>query len=501
MLGPPKERAFAPTANVSVEDLVPPDHFYRHLDRSLDLSFVRDLVKDCYSQIGRPSIDPVVFFRLQLVMFFEGLRSERRLMCVAADRLSIRWYLGYDLRESLPDHSSLTKIRERYGLDVFRRFFELVVDRCAQAGLVWGRELYFDATKVEANASLDSVKPRFAVEAHLTQLFAGDAKAAEADIVEPQALPVFASDAELEERARSNSERHDWFAEEGRQDRRVVDPDYRRVSDVKASSTDPDATLMPLKRGVHMGYHVHYAVDGGKARIILQALATPSEVMENQPMLDLLWRARFRWKLRPHQVTGDTTYGTVENIVAVEDEGIRAYVPLPETDKNSPLFKRRDFKWDDEREAYICPQGEVLGFSKRVYSKEITVYRAKARTCNGCPLRARCTTSPAGRSISRSFHEEYLDRVREYHRTEAYRKARRKRQVWVEPLFGEGKQWHGMGRFRLRRLRRVNVEAQLIAAGQNLKRLMSWTGWGKRHFPGGAAGVAVARFPLFLYPN
>ena len=218
-------------------------------------------------------------------------------------------------------------------------------------------------------------------------------------------------------------------------------------------------------------------------------------------MLDLLWRRRFRWKLSPHQVTGDTTYGTVENIVAVEDEGIRAYVTLPETDKNSPMFKRRDFKWDDEREAYICPQGEVMGFSKRVYAKRVTIYRAKPRTCSACPLRAQCTTSPKGRSISRSFHEEYLDRVREYHRTEAYRKARRKRQVWVEPLFGEGKQWHGLGRFRLRRLRRVNIEAQLVATGQNLKRLMSWTGWGKRHFPRGAAGVAVAHFPLFQYPN
>ena len=269
MLGPLKARRLDRPIAVSLEDLIPPDHFYRHLDRSLELSFVRDLVKDCYSPIGRPSVDPVVFFKLQLVMSFEGIRSERQLMRVAADRLSIRWYLGYDLHEPLPDHSSLTKIRERYGLEVFRRFFEEALERCIEAGLVWGKEFYFDATKVEANASPDSVKPRFVLEAHLTQLFAGDAKAAGADTVEPQVIPVFASDAELEELARGNSERHDWIAEEGRQDRRVADPDYRRVSDLKASSTDPDSTLMPLKRGVHLGYHVHYAVDGGKARIIL----------------------------------------------------------------------------------------------------------------------------------------------------------------------------------------------------------------------------------------
>src|SRR3712207_9238677 len=85
--------------------------------------------------------------------------------------LSIRWYLGYDLHELLPDHSSLTRIRDRYGLEVFRRFFEAIVERCAEAGLVWGEELYFDATKVEANASLESITPRFAVEQHLQELF------------------------------------------------------------------------------------------------------------------------------------------------------------------------------------------------------------------------------------------------------------------------------------------------------------------------------------------
>jgi transposase len=106
-------------------------------------------------------------------MFFEGIRSERELVRVAADRLSVRWYLGYDLDEELPDHSSLTRIRRRYGLTIFRRFFEAIVEQCKEAGLVWGKELYFDATQVKANASLDSIAARFAVEAHLGELWLG----------------------------------------------------------------------------------------------------------------------------------------------------------------------------------------------------------------------------------------------------------------------------------------------------------------------------------------
>src|SRR6058998_1712377 len=172
-----KERHFAPLTQITLEELVPQDHFYRHLERTLDLSFVRELVQQTYAGAGRPSIDPVVFFKLQLVMFFEGIRSERQLMRHAADRLSVRWYTGYDLGEPLPDHSSLTRIRERYGLEVFRRFFEAIVEQCQQEKLVWGKELYIDSTQVNANADLDSLTPRFAVEAraaiqaHLATLF------------------------------------------------------------------------------------------------------------------------------------------------------------------------------------------------------------------------------------------------------------------------------------------------------------------------------------------
>src|SRR5919206_4437081 len=176
MLGPRKPRRLDEPIAVSLEDLVPTDHFYRHLEATLDLSFVRDWTRGLYAERGRPSIDPVVFFKLQLVMFFEGIRSERKLIETASLNLAHRWYLGYALDEDLPDHSSLTRIRQRLGIDLFQRFFEKVVDLCQEAGLVWGRELYVDATKVEANADVNSLVPRFAYDAkaHVAHLFADE---------------------------------------------------------------------------------------------------------------------------------------------------------------------------------------------------------------------------------------------------------------------------------------------------------------------------------------
>ena len=168
MLGT-KYKNFKTHTAVSLEDLVPADNFYRQVEECLDLSIVREMVHDLYPPIGCPSIDPVVFFKLQLIAFFEGICSERQLMEAVNLNLAYRWYIGYDLDEAVPNHSSLSKIRERYGLETFQYFFEHIVELCFAAGLIWGEELYIDATKVQTNASGRSVVCR--TDAHIQQLF------------------------------------------------------------------------------------------------------------------------------------------------------------------------------------------------------------------------------------------------------------------------------------------------------------------------------------------
>jgi transposase len=522
MLGPPKLRSADRPVTVSLEELVPADNFYRHLDAHVDLSFVREWVHDCYAERGRPSIDPVVFFKLQLVLFFEGLRSERRLIETASLHLAHRWYLGYGLDEPLPDHSSLTRIRQRLGLAIFERFFEHIVALCHDAGLVWGRELFFDATKIRANAAVGSLVPRFYWEMkeqareHLAALFAdapeeasapppapstatpADERAVGHERRPPTRLPSgLLPDAEAELAAANQTV---WKLLEQRR----LDPErpatrgYQRRSDLRLSPTDPDAALMWSKsEGTRLGYHDHYVVDGGKPRIILAALVTPADVMENQPMLDLLWRARFRWHLHPKRAVGDTTYGTAENIRAVEDAGIRAYVPLPDWEQRTPYYGASRFTYDAERDEYRCPEGHPLRRHTVKTADEVVVYRAAAAICNGCPAKAACTASDQGRTVQRAWATDYLDRVRGYHATPAYQKAMRKRSVWIEPLFGEAKQWHGLRQFRLRGLGNVNMQALLVAAGQNLKRWLAARGWGRRHGP---QGSLLALYPPPLLP-
>jgi transposase len=442
-----KERRFDPVPReISLEELVPPDHFYRRLEERIDLSFVRDLVRPFYAVGGRRSIDPVVFFKLQLVLFFEDLKSERQLMEVVADRLSLRWHLGYDLHEPLPDHSSLTRIRDRYGLEVFRRFFEQIVEECVEAGLVGGEELFIDATKVEADAAVDSLAPRWFVEDHLQELFEEDAdeqekKSAEdlqdtEDARSKDEVPVcvlpMAGDEDL---LRNNSASEDWISRDGAQDRFFKGTSWReRTADTRASRTDPDATPMRWSENARkLGYRTNYVVDGGKARIILSVLVTPGEVSENRPMLDLLFRTAFRWKLRPHHVTGDGKYGTVENIAAVEESGIRAYLALHEAGGRVGFFRKSEFAYDASKDLYVCPAEETLralGDHQDIRSRgKVVTYRAKGSACAACSLKPQCTTNKNGRSLRRSPKDEYIDLIRAYMQTEPYQKALSKRKV------------------------------------------------------------------------
>ena len=166
-------------------------------------------------------------------------------------------------------------------------------------------------------------------------------------------------------------------------------------------------------------------------------------------------------------------------------------MPLSEAGRRRGLFADTDFAYNDQDDTYRCPGNETLRFISQCERTRRRIYEAPPSACRACTLKAQCTTSRRGRRVGRGFAEEYLDRVRGYHATAPYAKAMRKRKVWVEPLFAEAKDWHGLRRFRLRGLTKVNGEALLIAAGQNLKRLLSRCGWGRRPWPTGAAGVVL----------
>jgi hypothetical protein len=220
-------------------------------------------------------------------------------------------------------------------------------------------------------------------------------------------------------------------------------------------------------------------------------------VMENAPMLDLVRRVRFRWRLRPRQATGDTTYGTFENIKGLEDDGIRAFVSLPDFSQRTGYLPAEAFTYDAANDHYVCPQGQELRLRIRRYTDSVFIYQAKGAVCTACPIKSRCTASSNGRQVFRPFDQSYIDKVQGYRELPAYERALRKRKVWLVPLFAEAKVLHGLRRFRLRGLHKANIEGLMVAAGQNLKRLLNHRGtW---RCPGPRSLALLLRY-LWLRP-
>jgi len=154
-----------------LEDQIPDDHLLKRLDRCVDFRFVRERLRDAYSSMGRPSIDPEILLRLLLVGYLYGITSERRLLEEVRMNLAYRWFTRLDLEQEVPDHSTFSKNRHGRFREsgVFREIFEEIVRRCLQAGLVEGKNLAVDGTMIEANASPRSRVPRTARE-YLSEL-------------------------------------------------------------------------------------------------------------------------------------------------------------------------------------------------------------------------------------------------------------------------------------------------------------------------------------------
>ena len=211
---------------------------------------------------------------------------------------------------------------------------------------------------------------------------------------------------------RTGRDREEWAEASG---------GYKRMADLRVSTTDPDASPMHQKKkgASRLGYLTHYVVDGGKARVVLNVLVAAAEVYGEPADARAALQRPFRWRLRPRSVTGDAAYGTRENMAAIEEAGIRAYPPrCPIRESAPPLFAIEDFVYDAQKDLYTCPKTRPCAVGAATTGEGTSGTAPSASSCDGCPSRAECTNGPKGRWLSRGLEEEYLERVRAYRDTE-----------------------------------------------------------------------------------
>ncbi len=445
---------------VTLEDLVPQGHFVRQLERVLDLSFVYEETAHLYSRrYGRPPIEPVILVKYLLVGYLYGIPSERQIEQRIQTDVALRWYLGLDLFDTVPDHSTISQLRRRKPTfrKVFRRLFEEVVRQCIAAKLVSGRLVGTDSTHVKANASRASEE---LVEMPETP----GAYWARLDLYEEEGLEKLA-----ERTGRRRNKRT-----------KQIKRDSRR-SHKRVSRTDPEAGHMkrPGKpEGPH--YLSHQTVDTDHG-IIIGVTVTPGDVHDSVPYLAHLEQI-YRNVIPFQAATADAAYDFPLAHRELEQLGVTFYVrPQPFADRTEVEFKRDTFFYDSQRDVYRCPAGKELRI-KGLYRSASGVYWeywADRQDCQGCPLRAKCLSEydkrgarklldtyfrPAvRRNLTRQNEPEYLD-------------ALRKRQVWCEGTFAAQKWGNNLTRLFRRGLEAAEDHCLLSATALNLKRMIKCLG-------------------------
>jgi transposase len=414
-----------------LEDQIPEDHLLRLIDRYVDLSFVRDRLRNLYSSTGRPSIDPEVLLRLLLVGYLYGITSERRLLEEVRMHLAYRWFTRLGFEQEIPDHSTFSKNRHgrfRHS-GVFREVFEEIVRRCLVTGLVEGQNLAVDGTIVGANASRQSRVPR----------------------------------EQLKEAAQVSRTVREYLAE-----LEQVNP----VSDAEMiSTTDPDAIWTTKGSGTAMmAYYDNYLVDTA-SRIIVDVEATPALSRQEMVAARRMTERVEKLGLRPESLGADKAYGSGEFLAWLLARGVQPHIPvIDRRHQTGGHFTRDQFRYEPAENVYYCPEGKPLRHRGQHRTERGSSYCSTAAQCQGCPQKKRCTAT-AYRTLFIHLDEPARQVARALAGTPAYERSRRARYK-IEALFAELKQRMRMQRVRLRRLWNVSEQFLLAATAQNLKRLV-----------------------------
>jgi transposase len=421
----------------TLEEYIPQNHLLRLIDKHIDFSFVREQLRDSYSDTGRPSVDPELLLRILLIGYLYGITSERKLVEDLGMHLAWRWFTGLGFHQEIPHHSTFSKNRHGRFQEskLFQQLFEQIVQQCLEVGLVRGDNLSVDGSFVEANASKESRIPR-------EQL-------AEAAQVK-QTLRQYLS--ELEEQ------------------NPVQEPVHEQE---QVSTTDPDSTYA-TKGGTpaRLGYYDNYLVDNASCVIVgVQGTAArmSQETVAAQDMI-----ARFaEWQgHEPATVAADATYGNGEFLQWLMERDITPYMRTRDSvlRKNSPLYGPDRFTYLPDSDSYLCPAGQQLNFVGLNVRNRTHAYIGNRKRCGACSQKAQCTTGQY-KYLAIHIHEAARERARELVNTPEFATAQRQRKK-VEALFAELKNQIGLRRLRLRRIKFVREQFFLAAAAQNIKRLV-----------------------------
>lgn len=426
---------------LNLDQRIRKDHLLRQINRHIDFDFVYNEVKDAYGQRGNVSVPPTIILKMMLLLVLYNVRSERELMKTIPERLDWLWFLGYDLDDEVPNHSVLSKARNRWGFQAFQSFFDRIVLQCVHSGLVSGKKLFMDSSDIQADASNNSVVNTEDIKRYLKKSYR-----------------------QLEKRLDDDSNQTD--------DNDLTPPKSGAANKKFISTTDPDASVQRKGAGQSkLQYKVHRGVDE-QHEIITATSVSSASVNEAHLMKPLLKEHERTTGIKAETCVADSKYGTMENYLDCHDLEVKGHFdPVEKAHRGfgcrKGIFSKEDFVYKPETDSFICPEGEELtrrNFNKRRQQWE---YTASKKACKRCHLRQQCTRSKTGRSIKRHRRQDELDAMLKQCESKQAQKDIRQRQHLMERSFARSTRY-GFKRARWRRLWRVRIQELLTATIQNI---------------------------------
>jgi transposase len=473
-------------AHFQLSDRIPKDNFYRRLKEVLALEFLYALTQQYYGSSGQKSIDPIVFFKLCLVGYLENIISDRTLISHCSMRLDILYFLGYDIDEPLPWHSTISRTRQLYPEAVFEAVFTKVLVMCIDKGMVSGHIQAIDSAPIKANASMDSLElkvPKEDLESHLKSI-----RHMSSMDKEEKPLRKSKTNKAPKEQQQITANAQELQAITSRNKKWAKDQDQRPGAGNKGSKytsnkthyspTDPDARIS-VKPGKarKLNYMSQLSVDTGH-HVITDIKAYHADKKDNQYLQDIsnrlqqrLWKQGLYWE----NLVADTGYSSGENYAFLEAKGITSFIPPHGTYKGGPDH----FMYVKDSDHYLCPQGKIIPFKKvfldyRTKTKK-KEYRGSSKICKDCPLKATCLGKSAKeKKFSVTYYREAYERNIARVKSKKGRTMKAKRQSTVEPVFGTLKEYMGLRKINTIGIRQANKVMHLSAMAYNLKKYLKF---------------------------
>ena len=431
---------------VCTDMLVPQDHLLRKIDKAVDFSRIYEFVEGCYCEDnGRPSIDPVVLFKLVMIQHLFGIRSLRQTQAEAEVNVAYRWFLGYTMSQEIPHFSTISyAFRHRFTEEIIEGVFRWILEEIANAGYLKPEIVFIDGTHIKANANLKK---------HVKKEV-------------PRAARVY--EEQLMEEINADREAHGKkpFKDD---DDPPKPPETKRVIE---STTDPESGV--FHKGEHkkcFAYEAHTVCD--RHNFVLEVEVTPGNVNDSvafDPVYD---------KLREHYpeaevITADAAYKTPWICKRIIDDG-----RIPSMPYKRPMTKEGNLPWyeyvyDEYYDCVLCPHDKVLSYAT-TNREGYREYKSKSYICQSCPDRERCTASAScTKTVTCHIWKEYIERAEDIRHTELGKKTYAMRSQTIERVFADAKEKHAMRYTPYRGLKAVTNWVKLKFATMNLKKLALW---------------------------